>query len=128
MRIVQNFPVVESYASICLRMVAWDSSDDLVSLIHETALQELWELSHDFTKSENFLCKLLIVYVANLCILLQILDLVPILTRLYFKGKLPVTMSYAQASVLLCIGLQGQSFTYVEVCFSTCPSSHLSNR
>lgn len=41
-------------------MVAWGSSDDFFSLINETALQKLWELSHDFTKSENFPCKLLI--------------------------------------------------------------------
>ncbi|GAB2211392.1 hypothetical protein Drorol1_Dr00024704 [Drosera rotundifolia] len=43
-----------------------------------------------------------------------ILDLVPILVNLYFEGKLPVTLSYAQASVLLCIGLQHQNFLYIE--------------
>ncbi|KAL9329702.1 hypothetical protein ACSQ67_004705 [Phaseolus vulgaris] len=43
-----------------------------------------------------------------------ILDLVPTLTRLYFQQKLPVTVSYAQASVLLCIGLQNQNISYIE--------------
>ena len=43
--------------------------------------------------------------------------LVLILAHLYFEEKLPVTLSYAQASVLLCIGLQGHSFSYLEVLF-----------
>ncbi|WVZ25662.1 hypothetical protein V8G54_004206 [Vigna mungo] len=43
-----------------------------------------------------------------------ILDLVPTLTRLYFQQKFPVTLSYAQASVLLCIGLQNQNISYIE--------------
>ncbi|CAL1409069.1 unnamed protein product [Linum trigynum] len=43
-----------------------------------------------------------------------ILDIVPVLARLYFRGKLPVTLSPVQASVLLCIGLQQQNFTHVE--------------
>lgn len=46
---------------------------------------------------------------------LQILDLVPKLTYLYFCRKLPVTLSYAQASILLCIGLQNQDISYIEV-------------
>lgn len=49
--------------------------------------------------------------------LLQILDLVPILTHVYFQEKLPVTLSYVQASILLCIGLQNQNFSYIEVLF-----------
>ena len=52
-------------------------------------------------------------------VLLCIFDLVLILAHLYFEEKLPVILSYAQASVLLCIGLQGHSFSYLEVCFST---------
>ncbi|KAF8405889.1 hypothetical protein HHK36_007967 [Tetracentron sinense] len=44
----------------------------------------------------------------------SILDLVPILAHQYFQEKLPVTMSYAQASVLLCMGLQSQTVTYIE--------------
>ncbi|XP_039686027.1 RNA cytidine acetyltransferase 1 [Medicago truncatula] len=44
-----------------------------------------------------------------------ILDLVPILTHLYFQEKLPVELSALQASVLLCIGLQNQDISYIEV-------------
>ncbi|KAL5152610.1 RNA cytidine acetyltransferase 1 [Glycine soja] len=43
-----------------------------------------------------------------------ILDLVPILARLYFEEKLPVKLSYVQASVLLCIGLQNHNILYIE--------------
>jgi len=49
----------------------------------------------------------------------QILDLVPILTHLYFQEKLPVELSALQASVLLCIGLQNQDISYIEVCLPT---------
>ncbi|XP_062148759.1 RNA cytidine acetyltransferase 1 [Alnus glutinosa] len=76
------------------------SSDGLLSSIKQVLSP------HDMKRLE--------AYTNNLADFHLILDLVPILTRLYFEGKLPVTMSYAQASVLLCIGLQGQSFTYVE--------------
>jgi tRNA(Met) C34 N-acetyltransferase TmcA len=61
-------------------------------------------------------------YAVNLSIfifLLQILDLVPILADQYFKEKLPVDLSGLQASVLLCIGLQRQTISYVEVCLLT---------
>ncbi|CAN0865244.1 RNA cytidine acetyltransferase 1 [Linum grandiflorum] len=44
-----------------------------------------------------------------------ILDIVPILARLYFRGRLPVSLSSVQASVLLCIGLQQQNITHIEV-------------
>ncbi|KAG4961599.1 hypothetical protein JHK87_038232 [Glycine soja] len=44
-----------------------------------------------------------------------ILDLVPILARLYFEEKLPVKLSYVQASVLLCIGLQNHNILYIEI-------------
>ncbi|XP_021631033.1 RNA cytidine acetyltransferase 1 isoform X3 [Manihot esculenta] len=54
------------------------------------------------------------VYTENLADFHLILDIVPILARLYFQGKLPITMSYVQASVLLCIGLQHQNITYME--------------
>ncbi|KAL9253303.1 RNA cytidine acetyltransferase 1-like protein [Drosera capensis] len=53
-------------------------------------------------------------YTDNLADFHLILDLVPILVNMYFRGKLPVTLSYAQASVLLCIGLQHQNFSYIE--------------
>ncbi|KAK7369418.1 hypothetical protein VNO80_11455 [Phaseolus coccineus] len=58
--------------------------------------------------------KRLEAYVDNLADFHLILDLVPTLTHLYFQQKLPVTVSYAQASVLLCIGLQNQNISYIE--------------
>ncbi|KAL3004059.1 hypothetical protein AAZX31_08G141300 [Glycine max] len=58
--------------------------------------------------------KRLEAYVDNLADFHLILDLVPTLTHLYFQEKLPVTLSYAQASVLLCIGLQNQNISYIE--------------
>lgn len=75
-------------------------------------------LPHYFCSVDNFPCKLLL-FMLLICGLLQIFDLVPILANLYFEGRIPVTLSYAQASVLLCIGLQGQNISYIEVCFST---------
>jgi hypothetical protein len=50
-----------------------------------------------------------------LCFCFQILDIVPILARLYFRGKLPISLSYVQASVLLCVGLQQRNITFIEV-------------
>uniref|UniRef100_A0A2P2M6F8 Uncharacterized protein MANES_12G143800 n=1 Tax=Rhizophora mucronata TaxID=61149 RepID=A0A2P2M6F8_RHIMU len=41
-------------------------------------------------------------------------ELVPILARIYFREKLPVTLSYAQASLLLCMGLQLQDITCIQ--------------
>ncbi|KAG5041233.1 hypothetical protein AAZX31_05G172800 [Glycine max] len=58
--------------------------------------------------------KRLEAYVDNLADFHLILDLVPTLAHLYFQEKLPVTLSYAQASVLLCIGLQNQNISYIE--------------
>ncbi|XP_027368437.1 RNA cytidine acetyltransferase 1-like [Abrus precatorius] len=58
--------------------------------------------------------KRLEAYVDNLADFHLILDIVPTLTHLYFQEKLPVTLSYAQASVLLCIGLQNQGISYIE--------------
>lgn len=55
--------------------------------------------------------------ISSLHFKLQILDIVPILARLYFLEKLPVTLSYAQASVLLCMGLQAKDISAIEVCF-----------
>ena len=59
------------------------------------------------------------IVICNLIFLLQILDLVPILAHLYFQEKLPVKLFLVQASVLLCLGLQNQDISYVEVCFLT---------
>ncbi|XP_065874113.1 RNA cytidine acetyltransferase 1 [Euphorbia lathyris] len=53
-------------------------------------------------------------YTENLADYHSILDLVSILARAYFRGRLPITMSYVQASVLLCIGLQHQNVSYLE--------------
>jgi len=59
---------------------------------------------------------------------LQILDIVPILARLYFQGKLPVTLSYVPASILLCVGLQQRNITFIEVWFSTCQLDYFISR
>ncbi|XP_034220704.1 RNA cytidine acetyltransferase 2 isoform X2 [Prunus dulcis] len=53
-------------------------------------------------------------YTSNLADFHMILDLVSTLSHLYFQEKLPVTLSYAQASILLCIGLQNQDISYIE--------------
>ncbi|CAN6442176.1 unnamed protein product [Victoria cruziana] len=43
-----------------------------------------------------------------------ILDLVPVLSRLYFGRKLPVELDYIHKIILVCIGLQNQDFTYLK--------------
>ncbi|OWM91385.1 hypothetical protein CDL15_Pgr017303 [Punica granatum] len=43
-----------------------------------------------------------------------ILDMVPVLSHTYFQEKLPVSISYTQASVLLCIGLQHRDFNFLQ--------------
>ncbi|XP_010249467.1 PREDICTED: RNA cytidine acetyltransferase 2-like [Nelumbo nucifera] len=75
--------------------------------------------SNGFSRSLNDILspydmKRLEAYTNNLADFHMILDLVPILTYQYFQEKLPVTLSYAQASVLLCMGLQCQTVTYIE--------------
>ncbi|KAK9949842.1 hypothetical protein M0R45_005353 [Rubus argutus] len=45
---------------------------------------------------------------------LQILDLVGTISGIYFQEKLAVTLSYAQASILLCIGMQSRGISYIE--------------
>ncbi|KAL3515472.1 hypothetical protein ACH5RR_022374 [Cinchona calisaya] len=37
---------------------------------------------------------------------MKVRDMVPLLAQCYFQEKLPVTLSYLQASILLCMGLQ----------------------
>lgn len=44
----------------------------------------------------------------------MILDLVPPLTRSYFSGGIPATLSYGQAAIFLCLGLQQVDVTAVE--------------
>ncbi|KAG5534138.1 hypothetical protein RHGRI_022320 [Rhododendron griersonianum] len=58
--------------------------------------------------------KRLEAYINNLADYRLIWDLVPKLANPYFMEKFPVTLSYAQASVLLCTGLQRQDISYVE--------------
>ncbi|KAL0432042.1 UNVERIFIED_CONTAM: RNA cytidine acetyltransferase 1 [Sesamum radiatum] len=41
------------------------------------------------------------------------------LAEAYFGEKIPVTLSYAQASVLLCIGLQGKAISCIEFILKT---------
>jgi hypothetical protein len=47
--------------------------------------------------------------------LMQILDLVPTVARLYFLERLPASLSYGQAAILLCLGLQHQQLEHLEV-------------
>ncbi|XP_056168240.1 RNA cytidine acetyltransferase 1-like isoform X2 [Syzygium oleosum] len=58
--------------------------------------------------------KRLEAYTNNLADYHMILDTVPIISHTYFQEKLPVSLSYAQASVLLCIGLQHHDISYIE--------------
>ncbi|XP_009339476.2 LOW QUALITY PROTEIN: RNA cytidine acetyltransferase 1 [Pyrus x bretschneideri] len=58
--------------------------------------------------------KRLEAYTSSLADFHMILDLVPTLSHLYFLEKLPVTLTGAQASILLCIGLQNQDISYIE--------------
>ena len=46
---------------------------------------------------------------------MQILDLVPTVSRLYFLERLPTSISYGQAAILLCLGLQHHQLEHVEV-------------
>ena len=68
------------------------------------------------SKFENMQSFVRSVYDSKLlCFCFQILDVVPILARLYFRGKLPISLSYVQTSVLLCVGLQQRNITFIEV-------------
>ncbi|KAL4195527.1 hypothetical protein AMTRI_Chr05g73770 [Amborella trichopoda] len=53
-------------------------------------------------------------YANNLADYHLILDLVPILARLYSEERIPVSLSYSQAAVLLCMGLQHQDISYLQ--------------
>ncbi|OMO55941.1 hypothetical protein CCACVL1_26892 [Corchorus capsularis] len=53
-------------------------------------------------------------YTNNLIDFISISDLVSPLAHLYFQEKIPVTLSYVQASILFCMGLQKQDVSYVE--------------
>jgi N-acetyltransferase 10 len=57
---------------------------------------------------------LLQAYSSNLVDYHLILDLLPSLTRLYLSGQLPATLSYGQAAILLCLGLQQREVAEIE--------------
>ncbi|KAI3892901.1 hypothetical protein MKX03_012417 [Papaver bracteatum] len=63
--------------------------------------------SHDLNRLE--------AYISGRVDFSVILDLLPILARKYFREKIPVALSPVQASLLLCMGLQNQDITLVEV-------------
>lgn len=58
--------------------------------------------------------KRLQAYASNLVDHHLIADLLPPLARAYFAGKIPATLSYSQAAILLCLGLQQRDVTAVE--------------
>ncbi|KAG0616549.1 hypothetical protein M758_5G124300 [Ceratodon purpureus] len=53
-------------------------------------------------------------YASNLVDYHLILDLVPTVSRLYFLERLPTSISYGQAAILLCLGLQHHQLEHVE--------------
>ncbi|XP_024376532.1 RNA cytidine acetyltransferase 1 isoform X1 [Physcomitrium patens] len=53
-------------------------------------------------------------YASNLVDYHLILDLVPTVARLYFLERLPTSISYGQAAILLCLGLQYHQLEHVE--------------
>ncbi|MCL7033706.1 hypothetical protein MKW94_001058 [Papaver nudicaule] len=52
-------------------------------------------------------------YTSHLTEFHMILDLLPIMAHQYFQKKFPVELSYVQASILLCMGLQNQNVTCI---------------
>jgi N-acetyltransferase 10 len=65
-----------------------------------------WFLEFDLRRLES--------YARNLVDYHMVLDLVPHMARLYFCGRLPVTLSAAQSAILLSLGLQHKSVSDVE--------------
>ncbi|MCL7050433.1 hypothetical protein MKW94_001859 [Papaver nudicaule] len=57
--------------------------------------------------------KRLEAYTSHLTEFHMILDLLPIIAHQYFQEKFPVQLSYVQASILLCMGLQNQNVTCI---------------
>ncbi|KAJ7545348.1 hypothetical protein O6H91_09G116300 [Diphasiastrum complanatum] len=53
-------------------------------------------------------------YANNLAEYQLILDLVPTLARLFFLERIPATLSYGQAAILLCLGLQHHDISHAE--------------
>ncbi|KAL0426835.1 UNVERIFIED_CONTAM: RNA cytidine acetyltransferase 1 [Sesamum latifolium] len=58
--------------------------------------------------------RLLEAYTSGLKDYGKVRNLVPLLAQLYFQEKLPISLSYLQASILLCMGLQLHDVTYIE--------------
>ncbi|PRQ49031.1 putative tRNA(Met) cytidine acetyltransferase [Rosa chinensis] len=82
-------------------------------------LESTSKISNGFLKSTKdffspYDMKRLEAYTNHLADFHMILDLVRTISDLYFQEKLPVTLSYAQASILLCIGLQSRDISYIE--------------
>jgi N-acetyltransferase 10 len=69
---------------------------------HSQALTEQ-ELNANFTPYD---IKRLEAYTRNLIDFHVIMDLMPLLSRLYFLGRVPVTLSSLQAAILVGVGLQ----------------------
>ena len=63
-------------------------------------------------------------YSNNLVDYHMILDLLPPLTQAYFACKIPCTLSYGQAAILLCLGLQQADLTAVETALNL-PSNQI---
>ncbi|XP_027078262.1 RNA cytidine acetyltransferase 1 [Coffea arabica] len=87
--------------------------------INFTEVDPVLHSSNEFLKSTGEIVtpddmKRLEAYTNNLADFRMILDIVPKLARLYFLEKLPVTLSYTQASVLLCMGLQRKDISVIE--------------
>jgi N-acetyltransferase 10 len=53
-------------------------------------------------------------YANNLVDIHLIMDLVPFLAQAYFSQKLPATLSYGQAAILVCLGLQHKTVDDVK--------------
>jgi N-acetyltransferase 10 len=68
--------------------------------------------------------KRLQAYSSNLVDHHLILDLISPLARAYFSGNIPVTLSYSQAAILLCLGLQQRDVSAVETALDL-PSSQV---
>ncbi|KAL0337253.1 UNVERIFIED_CONTAM: RNA cytidine acetyltransferase 1 [Sesamum calycinum] len=58
--------------------------------------------------------RLLEAYTSGLKDYGKVRNLVPLLAQLYFQEKLPISLSYLEASILLSMGLQLHDITYIE--------------
>ncbi|GFP93320.1 upf0202 protein at1g10490 [Phtheirospermum japonicum] len=72
------------------------------------------DLSSISESLSSYAMKQLEAYTNNLSEHYMIEDFVDDLARAYFWGKIPVSLSYAQVSVLLCIGLQGKDIPRIQ--------------